>query len=99
MTKWHIDNKYTTMLVVADEDNCPICTVECRWDDEMDTISPTNQELYVAELIRSAPELKECLQDLCTAYRMLVGLDGAFDTPLTNAERILRRVSERHYDR
>ena len=51
----------------------------------------------VSEERKDMAELKECLQDMCTAYRMLVGLDGAFDTPLTNAERILRRVSERHY--
>ena len=98
MTKWHIDRNYTSMLLIADEDNSPVCVVECDNWDEWGHIAPVHKELYTAELIRSAPELKECLQDLCTAYRMLVGLEGAFDTPLTNAERILRRISERHYD-
>lgn len=36
----------------------------------------------------------EVLQDLCTAYRMLVGLDGAFDTPLTNAETLLKKLGD-----
>ena len=43
-------------------------------------------------------DLQECLSNLCTAYRMVVGLDGAYDTPLTDAERLLKRLSERYYE-
>ena len=48
--------------------------------------------------VEDVEELQECLSNLCTAYRMVVGLDGAYDTPLTDAERLLKRLSERHYE-
>ena len=39
-------------------------------------------------------EFVDVLQDLCTAYRMLAGLDGAFDTPLMNAEKLLKKLGD-----
>ena len=48
--------------------------------------------------VKEVKELQECLSNLCTAYRMVVGLDGAYDTSLTDAERLLKRLSERHYE-